>query len=208
MENKFIIKNFNDFTNSFFNYKKKNEIDIYNEFSFQHELGIFIKNNFPEYKVEFERNVSFFEITEDTIKKEIDISVFSPDKKEKYAIELKFPRNGQVPEQMYSFVKDIRFMEELKHFGFTNTYTIVLVDNPQFYSGKSSGIYKIFRDTHQIDGKILKPTANYSKSEFIELQNSYTFNWNKLDDNQSYLIVSNLVRNFIPEKRQKSIMLR
>lgn len=189
MENKFIIKNFNDFTNSFFNYKKKNEIDIYNEFSFQHELGIFIKNNFPEYKVEFERNVSFFEITEDTIKKEIDISVFSPDKKEKYAIELKFPRNGQVPEQMYSFVKDIRFMEELKHFGFTNTYTIVLVDNPQFYSGKSSGIYKIFRDTHQIDGKILKPTANYSKSEFIELQNSYTFNWNKLDDNQSYFFI-------------------
>lgn len=189
MENKFIIKNFNDFTNSFFNYKKKNEIDIYNEFSFQHELGIFIKNNFPEYKVEFERNVSFFEITEYTIKKEIDISVFSPDKKEKYAIELKFPRNGQVPEQMYSFVKDIRFMEELKHFGFTNTYTIVLVDNPQFYSGKSSGIYKIFRDTHQIDGKILKPTANYSKSEFIELQNSYTFNWNKLDDNQSYFFI-------------------
>lgn len=189
MENKFIIKNFNDFTNSFFNYKKKNEIDIYNEFSFQHELGIFIKNNFPEYKVEFERNVSFFEITEDTIKKEIDISVFSLDKKEKYAIELKFPRNGQVPEQMYSFVKDIRFMEELKHFGFTNTYTIVLVDNPQFYSGKSSGIYKIFRDTHQIDGKILKPTANYSKSEFIELQNSYTFNWNKLDDNQSYFFI-------------------
>lgn len=189
MEKKFIIKNFNDFTNSFFNYKKKNEIDIYNEFSFQHELGIFIKNNFPEYKVEFERNVSFFEITEDTIKKEIDISVFSPDKKEKYAIELKFPRNGQVPEQMYSFVKDIRFMEELKHFGFTNTYTIVLVDNPQFYSGKSSGIYKIFRDTHQIDGKILKPTANYSKSEFIELQNSYTFNWNKLDDNQSYFFI-------------------
>lgn len=189
MENKFIIKNFNDFTNSFFNYKKKNEIDIYNEFSFQHELGIFIKNNFPEYKVEFERNVSFFEITEDTIKKEIDISVFSPDKKEKYAIELKFPRNGQVPEQMYSFVKDIRFMEELKHFGFTNTYTIVLVDNPQFYSGNSSGIYKIFRDTHQIDGKILKPTANYSKSEFIELQNSYTFNWNKLDDNQSYFFI-------------------
>ena len=122
MENKFIIKDFNDFTNSFFNYKKKNEIDIYNEFSFQHEIGIFIKNNFSEYKVEFERNVSFFEITEDTIKKEIDISVFSPDKKEKYAIELKFPRNGQVPEQMYSFVKDIRFMEELKHFGFTNTY--------------------------------------------------------------------------------------
>lgn len=80
-------------------------------------------------------------------------------------------------------------MEELKHFGFTNTYTIVLVDNPQFYSGKSSGIYKIFRDTHQIDGKILKPTANYSKSEFIELQNSYTFNWNKLDDNQSYFFI-------------------
>ncbi|MBR3425033.1 MAG: hypothetical protein IKG79_03185, partial [Neisseriaceae bacterium] len=62
------------------------------------------------------------------------------DEKEKYAIELKFPRNGQHPEQMYSFVKDIKFMEELqdkenlKELCFINTYVLTLVDDKLFYS--------------------------------------------------------------------------
>lgn len=31
-----------------------------------------------------------------------------------YAIELKYPKNGQYPEQMYSFIKDIKFMQQVK----------------------------------------------------------------------------------------------
>ena len=86
------------------------KIEIYNEFSLQHELGIYLRKRIPEYKVQFERNVSFFSNDNNTIKKEIDISIFSRDMREKYAIELKCPVNGQYPEQMYSFVKDIKFM--------------------------------------------------------------------------------------------------
>ena len=55
---------------------------------------------------------------------------------EKYAIELKYPRNGQYPEQMYSFVKDIIFMEQLKTEGFDATFSMVLVDDKLFYEGK------------------------------------------------------------------------
>ena len=92
----------------FFSYTEKESIEIYNEFSFQHELGIFLRKELDSYKIQFERNVSYFSIDSKTIKKEIDISIFNNDKTEKYAIELKHPLNGQYPEQMYSFVKDIK----------------------------------------------------------------------------------------------------
>lgn len=86
-------------------------IEIYNEFSLQHELGIFLRNHFPNYRIQFERNTKFFGI-ETTTKHEIDIVIYN--EYEKMAIELKFPLNGQYPEQMFSFIKDICFMEELK----------------------------------------------------------------------------------------------
>ena len=83
----------------FWNYRKENNIEIYNEFSLQHELGIFLRNNLPEYKVQFERNVSYFFRNADTKKKEMDIVIFKSDMSERYAIELKYPKNGQNPEQ-------------------------------------------------------------------------------------------------------------
>lgn len=97
-------------------------VEVYNEFSLQHELGIYLRNKLPDYKVQFERNAKYFDI-HDTIKHEIDIVVFND--REKYAIELKYPLNGQYPEQMYSFIKDIKFMEELKKAGFDSTFVQV-----------------------------------------------------------------------------------
>src|SRR5229473_5006125 len=94
--------------------------EIYNEFSLQHEIGVFLRARLPEFVLRFERNVSyFFEERSGFTKREIDISVFSADKTTlHYAIELKYPRNGQYPEQMFSFCKDIAFAEELKAAGF------------------------------------------------------------------------------------------
>ena len=98
------------------------------------ELGIFLRTRgeCSGYTIQFERNVSFFSIT-GTIKHEIDIVIFNLDKTEKFAIELKFPKNDQYPEQMYSFIKDIVFMEQLKKYGFTETYTLTFVDDSLFY---------------------------------------------------------------------------
>ena len=80
--------------------------NIYNEFSLQHELGIFLREKLSNiYKVEFERNVNFFlgkENSKKLIKKEIDIVVYDKERDEKIAIELKYPLNGQYPEQMFS----------------------------------------------------------------------------------------------------------
>ena len=52
-------------------------VDIYNEFSLQHELGIFLRNRSPKFcKVQFERNISYFGMNQTvTLKREIDISV-------------------------------------------------------------------------------------------------------------------------------------
>ena len=51
------------------------EIEIYNEFSMQHELGIFLRANLTGYKVQFERNAKFFGIR-GTVKQEIDIGSY------------------------------------------------------------------------------------------------------------------------------------
>ncbi len=135
----------------FFDIVDQQSIEIYNEFSLQHELGIFLREALPMYKVQFERNISFFTNDKSTVKKEIDIVIFSHDRAEKYAIELKCPLNGQYPEQLYSFVKDIKFMEQLKKRGFTKTCCVVLVSDRPFYEGKlNEGIYKYFREEKSV----------------------------------------------------------
>lgn len=160
-------------------------IDIYNEFSLQHELGIFLRNKLPNFKVEFERNTKFFDITK-TIKHEIDIVVYND--KEKYAIELKYPVNGQYPEQMFSFIKDIVFMEQLKDNGFTATYCLTVIKDKNFYSGKKTdGIYSFFRAANIIYGRIQKPTG--TKNEVITLNRKHFINWEGTTDFLKYYII-------------------
>ena len=129
--------------------EKGNE-DIYNEFSLQYELGKYLNNLLPpKYKVQFERNITFFdpkckknkEHFGKYAKKEIDISIFDSLKKEKCAIELKYPTNGQHPKQLYKFCEDICFMEQVKEFaGFQQSYVLTLVNDDRkgksFYEGK------------------------------------------------------------------------
>ena len=171
----------------FLNYeltKLINSDSIYNEFSLQHELGIYLRANMPGYKVQFERNATYFDIS-GTVKHEIDIAVFKEkDKGERYAIELKYPKNGQYPEEMYQFIKDIRFMEQVKNDDFTEAYCITLVDDPQFYSNgkgyKTTGIYKYFRvgDTIRKGTKIVKPTGDHNGE--IILDGEYNIEWQNL----------------------------
>ncbi|MBO5912951.1 MAG: hypothetical protein J6Q76_05725 [Clostridia bacterium] len=166
------------------------KVEIYNEFSLQHELGIYLRNALPDYKVQFERNVSFFNIS-NTIKKEIDIVIYKVnsvgEKINKQAIELKHPLNGQYPEQMYSFIKDIRFMEELKENGFDNTYCLTLVKDKNFYSGnKTDGIYSFFRVGQPICGTIKKPTGKSIQS--ISISKNYYITWKSCNNMQYYLL--------------------
>ena len=173
---------------SFFEAFPTQGIEIYNEFSLQHELGLFLRNKLPEYKIQFERNVLYFGIGKKTSKKEIDIVVFRPDKSERYAIELKYPQNGQYPEQMFSFVKDLKFMEELKENGFTNTYAVTLVGDRPFYEGAvNEGIYRYFRREYSVYGTIQKPTGK--RDEVISLTGIHRFEWDRLSDGRRFYVI-------------------
>ena len=171
----------------FFDKVETGEIDIYNEFSLQHELGIFLRRYLPDKKVQFERNVSFFDLNKaDFEKKEIDIAVFDTGGLD-FVIELKYPRNGQVPESMYSFCKDICFLEQLVCSGFKSGYFIAVADDPLFYSGKSEGIYRLFRAGYPISGIISKPTGK--KDTQVKIQGCYNASWKSVSGNTKYCTI-------------------
>lgn len=174
----------------FFLYTQTNNIEIYYEFSLQHEMGIFLREKLQGYRIQFERNVSYFSPDNKTIKKEIDITIFNEDKSEKYAIELKHPLNGQYPEQMYSFVKDIKFMEELKDRGFNKTAAVTHVSDRPFYEGRNNqGIYKYFREEYVVYGQIFKPTGPLKGKDSITLKGRYGFSWRQIYDNSMYYVI-------------------
>ena len=109
-------------------------VEIYNEFSLQHELGVYLRSNLEQCRVQFERNVSHFHLAKSGFeKKEIDIAItYTPSGDPLSAIELKYPRNGQVPESMFSFCKDIAFLEQLVSSGFKSAYFLAVADDRRF----------------------------------------------------------------------------
>jgi len=182
----------------------ESKIEIYNEFSLQHELGLFIRNKYKnesnegfKCKVQFERNIKFFNIPqkkvgEKIIKKEIDISVFRDDGSQvdpepEIAIELKYPRNGQYPEQMFKFCEDIKFCEQLKINGFKNTFVMIVVDDKLFYEKPFKNpkpqkkIYSYFRDGEKLTGEIEKPTG-FIKKDTIKINGEYTIKWETINE--------------------------
>lgn len=166
-----------------------NGIDIYNEFSLQHEFGIFLRSALPTYKVQFERNVSYFAPSKaEFTKRELDIAVFSADRTDlKYAVELKYPRNGQYPEQMFSFCKDIAFAEELKAAGFSRSALLIFADARPFYAGSDDGIYGYFRAGRPITGRIEKPTG--TKADQVQIKGSYVVSWLPVSPTTRYAFV-------------------
>lgn len=166
--------------NEFIQAVASGQVEIYNEFSLQHEFGIHLRGKFSGLKVQFERNVThLFSSISHFVKREIDISVFSADRSQKHsAMELKFPRNGQHPEQMFKFCEDIAFAEQLKKAGFQNAYFLGFVDDKVFCEGRDkTGIYPYFRDGKTLTGTIFKPTGKGKGVENVEIVGSYQVNW-------------------------------
>lgn len=173
----------------FFSKVQSGEAEIYNEFSLQHELGLFLRSSFPDKKIQFERNVHYFGMDKKSFwKKEIDISVFTdPKAGRECVIELKYPRNGQVPESMYSFCKDIAFLEQLIQAGFKKAYFVAVADDAPFYSGNGSGIYGLFRSSQPITGVITKPTG--AKDSSVTISGLYRANWKSTGGSTKYCII-------------------
>jgi hypothetical protein len=163
-------------------------IEIYNEFSLQHELGLYLRSQLKDCKVQFERNISHFKLAKANFeKREIDIAVTSISGERLSAVELKYPRNGQVPESMYGFCKDIAFLEQLVSAGFQSAYFLAVVDHKLFYSGESKGIYGLFRGGMPITGTICKPTG--AKDTKVTISGSYTASWLPVSGNTKFCLV-------------------
>ena len=167
-------------------------VEIYNEFSLQHEVGCYIRSVLPaEFRVQFERPTDFFGIGHRALeKKEIDIVIFSNDRTEKSAIELKFPRSGQYPEQMFKACQDIRFLEQLCDAGFGQGLFVMVADDDGFYSARArnDGIYRFFRLGHLLHGSIRKPTG--SKDCVLNIRGKYQITWVPIRGRFRYAVVS------------------
>lgn len=173
---------------------KINNDNIYNEFFLQHELGFYLREELKSSKVEFERNVKFFSDNQDEnflkkfVKKEMDIVAYKGNSKnlEKYAIELKYPTNGDYPRRMFQFVEDIKFMEQVKdELGFTKTYCLTLISDSQkgipfrYCSRKNEGeIYHYFRNNKEIHGKITNPL---NISEVHDIKRKFSIEWQRIN---------------------------
>ena len=99
--------------------------------------------------------------------------------------------NGQVPEQMYSFVKDIKFLEELKASRkFNRCYLLTITNDHNFWSGQiKNGIYTYFRDNKILTGRIEKPTGENKGIENYKISGEYKINWKIYDNDFKYFII-------------------
>lgn len=167
------------------------EVEVYNEASVQYELAIYLRAILgASTKVQLERNVDFFSLRKQNfLKKEMDIAVFSViPPLQKHCIEIKFPRSGQYPEQMFAACKDVRFLEQLVAASFGASYFLMLADDHNFWEGRTvSGIYSMFRGGEPIRGEVAKPTG--SKDELLHFAGEYPVTWNELRDGMKYLLI-------------------
>jgi hypothetical protein len=153
-------------------------IDFFNEAELQHELGYWLRSKVETgLMVYFERPAkSFFPTMGGKVRKEIDLVIAPADRSWHFAIELKCPRNGRIPETMFDACKDLKRLEDLVSTGFRGGLLIMHVNDPGFYeSGLKTGIYSFFRDGAQLTGTIKKPTGK--KDLEVYISGSYRVMW-------------------------------
>lgn len=152
----YLDNDFEGLIDLFLKYLDNENIEIYNEDSLKFELGIFLRIILPEHHVCFEKNIENFTHKNDTLKHEIDITIYPKesnqllnnsilkliDPKETYAIELKFPSfrikennnndyirvyNNGGNQILENLEKDMLFVNQLVNNDFKKAWSFVLV---------------------------------------------------------------------------------
>ncbi|MGH9532908.1 MAG: hypothetical protein ACRD2Q_11000, partial [Terriglobales bacterium] len=105
-------------------------------------------------------------------------------------IELKFPRSGQYPEQMFKACQDLAFLEELVSAGFDGGLFLMAADDRLFYEGSDrGGLYSCFRAGRPICGPISKPTGD--RNACVTIRGKYTLIWREANAMRySYIAVN------------------
>lgn len=193
----------------FLKYLNNEGIEIYNEDSLKFELGTFLRILLPEYYVSFEKNIRNFAHKKDTIKHEIDITIYPKkgnehnlndnsikliDSKEAYAIELKFP-SFKIEEKNNEYVKiynqggnqilenlekDMWFVGQLVDNGFKKAWSFVLV--PEI----SKSIYQFPQNSTR---KVAEIYNRFRESNNQEIENNiYDIRWLEWKNKGKYYI--------------------
>ena len=159
-------------------------VEFYNEAALQHELGIYLRSRLPrDHRLQFERPVGYFIQPAPRLgKKEIDIVIFArQDGGERIAIEIKCPRSGQYPEQMFKACQDLEFLERLTDAGFSGGLFVMHVVDPLFFArGRRHGIYGPFRAGEALSGEVSKPTD--ARGSSATLRGRYAVEWTRATD--------------------------
>ena len=181
---------FEHLIDEFVSHITKGKTEIYNEASVQYELAIFLREKLPNYKIQLERNVKFFNLEKKNfVKKEIDIVLFNNSQTRKFAIEIKFLVNGETPIQMFHFCKDVKFLEQLKDAGFTDNFFLALTPHRNFWSGegKKGTIYEKFRKEKELYGEIQNNIGD--STEKVILKDRHKINWLSVNDTVRYFVM-------------------
>ena len=149
-----------DKINQFFESITDSPIELYSEFGLQHELAIFLRSNFEDLTVRLEYPTSrIFNPLPELVKKEIDLYVTNR-QGEKFIIEIKMPKNDSgIPNQMYEAVRDIKFLEQMKHNHMNGCFAILMTSHSSFWQAPqaNAGIYQFFNG-EQINIQSLRQT--------------------------------------------------
>lgn len=71
--------------------------------------------------------------------------------------------------------------------GFYTGVFLAVADDPLFYSGKTDGIYAMFRGGAPITGKIVKPTG--AKDHSVDIAGLYRASWSDLGEKSRWCLV-------------------
>jgi len=183
---------FDNLLEKFFNYVRETNVEIYNEFSLQFELAFFIKKLYKNSKVELERNINILNVSNNKfLKKEMDILATIHNKK--FLIELKciIDQKNARPVTVYDWIKDIKFIKEIKKEKNIIGYSIFVTNNKNLYTDTGRKTGKLLKDfrKREIVGKYYKNQSNKNAKDCIKINEKIIFNWKKINTEIKYFIV-------------------
>ena len=176
-----------DRINQFFNLIQEAPIELYSEFGLQHELAIFLRNNYDDLTVRLEYPTPrILNPLPQLIKKEIDIYLTTQNG-QRYVIELKMPKdNCGTPNEMYRAIEDVKFLEQLRQNHIDGCYAILITERQAFWDAPqaSAGIYQFFNGQKvSIQSTDIQHLPNFlHRKGPIELDQHYKGDWHDYKD--------------------------
>lgn len=196
----FSIMNFSAAIEGFFDFARNNDLEIYNEFALQFELSFYLRQTLGKgVKIHLERNISYLGLQNDLVKKEIDILVLydiAP-LNNVVVVELKAIINQDTtrPINIFDWVKDLKFLEQLKSAGVGKCYSLFVTDNeklwPESFKHRSNPKLRLLPDFRRgkIHGTYSTHATPNKNNKTISLDSEYTFKWKNFVREQRYFLI-------------------